>query len=885
MNKKTKNIYLIDGNALCYRAFYAIRELTTSKGKPTNAIYGFINILKKIMREYDPQHLAVIFDTPVPTQRHKKYEQYKIHRKPMPDDLVEQIPRIKDVIRAYNIPVWEEPGYEADDIIATLAERSKADGVDVVIVTSDKDAMQLVDKKVRILNPATSVYKFYDSAGVVEKFGVEPDKMIELMALIGDASDNVPGVKGVGKVTATKLIGEYGSVNGVYENIDNIKSASLKKKLEEGREMAQLSRELVILDRKVPVDADLAETVVTEPDVEELTKLFKEFEFGKLLMDIAPKVELEETEYITVDSESSLKMFKSSVETQKTVYVYVASLDDVPVAGIAICCCEGESFYIPYSEVKKAFVYGDDIIKTILSREHILKVGYDLKVDMRNLKAEGIEITGGLFDVMIADYLIDPSRPKYDLEGMAMRHLSYNLGSSSEDMSWDGAGQATLDFSPQIDSASLCERVDVISRMYPILSKELKTRKLDELFFDVEMPLVGVIARMEDEGVNVDVEYLRKASEKLEKELKKVTRDIYDLAGEEFNINSPKQLQVILYDKLELPVLKKTKTGRSTDESVLSRLAARHKLPEMLLEYRAMNKLKTAYYDSILSLADNDTGKLHASFNQAVTATGRLSSSDPNLQNIPIRTSMGRDIRRAFIPRSKDRRLLAADYSQIELRVLAHLSSDKTLIGAFKKGEDVHKYTASLIFDCGIKEVTSEMRSTAKTVNFGIVYGISAFGLSKDLGIRIDEAQDFIDAYFERYPNIKAFMEKTIENARKQGYVTTLLNRRRYIPEINSGNDRVKSFAERAAINTPVQGSAADLIKLAMIKCDKEFFGTDVKMTMQVHDELVFDVPEGILKGTAHKVKEIMEGVASLKVPLVVDAEVGENWIDLEEVA
>ncbi len=884
MNEKERNIYLVDGTSLCYRAFYAIQELSTSKGEPTNAIYGFLNMLKKLIREHEPGIMAVVFDLEGPTVRHEKYEDYKAHRKPIPDELIEQIPKIKEIVRAYNIPIYEVQGYEADDVIATIAEKAKKKGLEVTIVTSDKDALQLVDAKTKVLSPHPSGNKIYGDEEVMEKYGVGADAMVEFMALTGDASDNIPGVKGVGQVTASRLISEYGTVKNVYRNIEKISSGSLRKKLEEGREMADLSRELVELDRKVPVEFDLEGARTGEPDAERLAEIYKELEFEKLLAEISPKKTVGGEYSVLSDGKKISGRLRDISGKKRFAFAVVTGSDRRELEGIAFSGEEGKAFYVPMPAERGGTGGAWEQLKDIFENGEIGKIGYDIKEGMLALRGCGIGVAGAGFDVMIADYLIDPSRPKYDLAGMSARHLGYGL-STEENPGWDEKGQATIDLDSGRQPIAECEKVDVIFRLHGILGPELEKKHLYDLFRDVEMPLVRVLADMEHEGVGIDAGYLKKKSAELEKKLEKVSGKIYQLAGEEFNINSPKQLQVILYEKLDLPVTKKTKTGASTDESVLKKLAKYHELPAELLEYREINKLKTAYYDSMLGLVDKKTHKLYARFNQAVTATGRLSSSEPNLQNIPIKTKLGKEIRRAFLPGQKDKILIAADYSQIELRVMAHLSRDKKLIDAFSRNEDIHRFTASLIFDCSVKDVTEAMRATAKTVNFGIIYGMSSFGLAKDLGIRVDEAQRFIDSYFSRYSGVKEFIDATIANAKKKGFVTTLLNRRRYVPEINSQNERIKGFAERVAVNTPVQGSAADLIKLAMIKCHEAFTGTGVNMIIQVHDELVFEAPKDGLKKTAEKVKEIMEGGMKLHVPLVVDVEAGPNWYDMEEVS
>ncbi|MFH1846763.1 MAG: DNA polymerase I [Candidatus Omnitrophota bacterium] len=889
MSKENKNIYLIDGHALCYRAYYAIQNLSTSKGLPTNAIYGFINILRKLIKEYTPLMITIVFDTPVPTLRHKKYEQYKIQRNPMPDDLSWQIPKIKEIINAYGITTFELDGYEADDIIATLAVTAEKNGINVVIVTADKDALQLVNKNTIVLSPHTDKVKLYGIAEVKEKYGVEPEEMIDFMALMGDASDNIPGVRGIGRVTAGKLINEYGGLDKIYENINGISSVTLKNKLREGKDMARLSQDLVTLQKDVPIDFDVNKLKKGDLDTEKLSRIYKELEFEKLLREVMPKEEIKGKYFIKKEANELNEIYEAIKKNKKVSFAIDRSADGNGIKGITFSWKENEAYYVPADlspEKKENFAErAEYIISEIFADETIEKIGYNIKEDIRIFRSFGIDIKGRFFDVMIADYLIDPARSKYDLESIAMRYLGYNLSPLEDSLKWDKNGQAALDLSPGKDKYKKeCEKSDILFLLYKRLIPILKDKQVMSLFENVEMPLVKILAQMEMEGVGVDIDYLKRRSAVIGAKLKEVTGRIYELAEEEFNVNSPKQLQTVLYEKLKLPVFKKTKTGASTDESVLTKLASLHELPGALLEYREMNKLKTGYYDSILNLADRDNKKLYARFNQAVTATGRLSSSEPNLQNIPIKTKLGRELRRAFVSDEKGYVLLAADYSQVELRVLAHLSGDKKLLEAFNKDEDVHRFTAALIFDTEIKDVTAEMRSMAKTVNFGIIYGMSSFGLAKDLGMSIEEAQSFIDSYFERYDGIKRFIENTIKSARKNGFVTTLLNRRRYIPEINSSNQHLRNFAERTAVNTPVQGSAADLIKLAMIKCDNRYNNTDIKMIIQVHDELVFKIPENRLKIFAKEIKEIMESVIELKAPLKVDIEAGKNWLDMEEV-
>ncbi|MFH1395709.1 MAG: DNA polymerase I [Candidatus Omnitrophota bacterium] len=882
MNTDRKNIYLIDGHALCYRAYYAIRELTTSKGMPTNAIYGFINMLRKLFREYEPGMMTIVFDSPVPTARHKKYKDYKITRKPMPDALISQMPRIKEVVEAYGIRVCQMDGYEADDIIATLAEKACDCHLDVTIVTGDKDALQLVKKGIRVLSPNMGADKIYHAEEIKDKYGVGPDLIIDLMALMGDASDNIPGVKGIGRLTASKLVSEYGSLEAIYNNIDNLSSESVRKRLLEGKKMAELSRELIELDKKVPIKTDMSIFMLNEPDIEKLIKLYQEFEFEKLLKEIMPQKPSSEGTVIA-DGIGHLKHLKSEIK-KHGIFSFSVRSDSKgeQLKSIAICVEKGKSYFFTMYEMKNKNKEVYEFLKNIFEDENVHKISFRAKENIAIFRKNEINLKGIEFDAVIAEYLIDPARAKYDLSGMTMRYLGYKIAEPGDGLKWDKSGQANMDLlSGEEEAKSVCGESDTIMRLYGVLLPMLKKKHLDLLFSDVEMPLIEVLSAMEKEGVNVDVDYLKKQSKAMGRQLDHVSKDIYTLAGEEFNINSPKQLQNILYEKLKLPAIKKTKTGISTDESVLNKLAGMHELPKKLLEYRELNKLKTAYYDSFVGLAKD--AKIYARFNQTVTTTGRLSSSEPNLQNIPIKTKLGKEIRRAFIAGEDSAVLLSADYSQIELRILAHLSEDANLIDAFRKGEDVHRFTAALIFDRDLKDITYDMRSTAKTVNFGIIYGMSSFGLAQDMNISLAEAQKFIDAYFERYNGVKKFIDNTISQANDKGFVTTFLKRRRYIPGFTSSDKHVRGFSERAAVNTPVQGSAADLIKLAMIACYNAFKDTDVKMIIQVHDELVFKVPKKKLNETAKKIKNIMETVVDLKVPLKVDIETGDNWLDMKD--
>ncbi len=838
---KTK-LFLIDANAFCYRAYYAIKDLSTSYGQPTNAVYGFINMIRKVLKKYQPQFIGICFDVSRATFRQKKFNDYKINRPAMPDALSSQMPLIKEAVSSYNLPVFEMEGFEADDVIATIVKKVSDKKTEVFIVSGDKDILQLVGENVKVYNPLKEDI-IYDQEKVEEAFGVSPERIADLLALTGDKADNIPGVRGIGVVTARSLLKEFGSLENIFFNLDKIKSEKVISLLKEQRAEAFLSKELAVLNTEVPLNLDLERFKIGTADNNRLFKLFKELEFKSLLREL-PSQEQHQPKV-------SLRVLEGAVDLSKPKeFAFLLDAEN-----IFICLNPFEVAKVSLKDLEK--------FDGALTDERILKVGFDLKKDMVYFLRQGKELSGPLFDVMLAAYLIDPSQASYALFDLAWDYLEEHLNPK-------GA-------SPQ-------EEASIILRLKPILEEELKKRSLWELFLQVEMPLSLVLARMEFAGVSIDKEVLKKLSLELSKRIEELIREIHKQAGKEFNINSPKQLSGILFEELKLPVVKKTKTGFSTDEEVLGRLAKKHPIAANLLEYRQLVKLKSTYIDSLPQLVDPETGRLHASFNQAGTETGRLSSSNPNLQNIPIKTEIGRQIRKAFVPSKKDNFLVSADYSQIELRILAHLSQDHNLIMAFKEGQDIHRFTAALIFNQKQAETTDEMRDIAKRVNFGIIYGISAYGLSKDLGITQGEASEFIDSYFVRYPQVKEFMDFQIEKVRRDGFVTTLLGRRRYIPQINSANMNLRQFAERQAINTPVQGSAADLIKLAMINIQKEISDKNMesKLTIQVHDELVFDCPPKERETLKNLVKDLMENVLSLSVPIRVSIKYGKNWLEQE---
>ncbi|MCX5695610.1 MAG: DNA polymerase I [Candidatus Omnitrophica bacterium] len=845
MNKN--RLYLIDATAFCYRAFYAIRGLSTTFGQPSGAIYGFINILNKLLKENKPEYLAACFDVSRDTFRAKKFAEYKIQRPPMPDDLSSQIPFIKEIISNYGIKILEKAGYEADDVIATLAKEAQAKGMHTVIISSDKDILQLVDKDIEVYSPYKDEGITYDEKMVLQRFGVKPSQVPDVISLMGDTADNIPGIPGIGEKTALGLISEFGSLDNLLADPEKIKKDKIRATLKENIKQIKLNKELALLVDDVKLDFSPQDLKIGEAKAKELARLFKHLEFKKFLKELnlgdatAADIKIEEW------SEKDLKKFIASKED---LFLYGDSPDN-----------------LVFDQGGKILRLEKDNpgLKNILADPKIRKISHDLKKLKVSLAKNDFSLEGLYFDTMLAAYVLNPSQGSYTLEAIASDYL-------------DKFPHGKL-FSPP-------EALSLIKDLKPKLEVELNKKKADKLFYDTEMPLAEVLAGMELWGIKLDLKLLKSLSLELEEKLTKLVKDIYKTSGSEFNINSPKQLRVVLFDELKLPVIKKTKTGPSTDEDVLNKLCAKHKLPALLLEYRQLTKLKTTYIDALLELADPKTARLHTSFNQAATETGRLSSSNPNLQNIPIKTEIGSKIRKAIIAGGKENCLISCDYSQIDLRILAHLSEDENLVSAFRRGLDIHKATAALIYGVEEKEVNSEMRDRAKRVNFGIVYGLTSYGLSKDLGIPFEDAQSFIDAYFSRYPGVKKYIDSQIAQAKKEGFVTTMLGRRRYLPQINSKNQAVRQFAERQAVNTPIQGSASDLIKLAMIAIDREIKKKELKsrMALQIHDELLFDLPKDELPALAGLVRERMENALKLNVPVKVDIKKGHNWLEMEEV-
>jgi DNA polymerase-1 len=868
-----KKVLLIDGNSFCYRAFYAIKSLSTSKGQPTNAIYGFVTMLNKIITEHQPQYLAVTFDLKGPTFRHEKFTDYKIHRKPMPNELIMQLPIIKRIIQAYGIAIFEQQGYEADDIIATLAKTLTDKDVEVLILTSDKDMLQVVSKNIKVINPHKE-NEILDEAWVRKRFGVDPEKIVEIMALCGDVSDNIPGVPGIGEVTAIKLIKRFGSLDEVLANLDKITSKSRAEQIKRCASQARMSRELAKLDcnvtRLTKIDTSdlLAQLKTKEVDNRKLFEIFKELEFKSLIQKFAPKNK-NKLNYKVISSQKEAEYYlKEIVDGEIALFTWNDHRHPMlaKIYGIAFFREKEEPLFFALRLISPT------ILKPVLENGDIKKIGHNLKYLKVLLSNYEIDLQGIQFDIMIASYLLEPAKLKYELKDLALEYLDCKIEEALGFYTEEKAGEIC------------CQNAHLIFNLSKILQKQLKEKNLLSLFEDIEIPLIEILANMEKEGVTLNRNLLLHLSREFETKLKDLTKQIYEIAGQDFNINSPQQLSSILFEKLKLPIIKRTKTGKSTDTDVLQRLLSLHPIASALLEFRELSKMKSTYVDGMLKLLHTRTGKIHTSFNQTGTATGRLSCSQPNLQNIPIRTKLGKRIRQIFVPSGRDNLLLSADYSQIELRILAHLSGDKNLISAFQKNLDIHAYTASLIFGVTVHQITTQMRDTAKTVNFGIIYGMTAYGLSRDLGSEVGRAQEFIDAYFQRYPQVKSYIDRQKKQAERDGFVTTLLNRRRYIPQINSPDETTRKFAQRIAINAPVQGSASDLIKAAMVEIYRslKIQGLLAKMIIQVHDELVFSVPEKELEEAKSLIKHRMENVIKLKVPIIVSIRTGKNWLEMK---
>ena len=877
------DIYLIDGHSYVYRAFYAIKGLTNSKGFPTNAIYGFTNMLLKIVREKEPGGLAVFFDSPVPTERHRLFEGYKAHRPEMPSDLSLQLPLIRKMISAFHIKVFEVPGVEADDLIGTIAKKAAEEGAKVFIVTADKDMLQLVDDNIRVYDPMKD--RVLDAEYVKEKFGFGPERVTQFMALVGDPSDNIPGIKGVGEKTARELLTMFTDLDELLDHPERIKKERLRQMVSENKDVVLLSRKLATIDTSVPIDIEMQEFSLKEPDWLSLLPLFREFEFISL-MKLVPSAGLGERTYETVFSSEKLEEVVSSIEKEIAFDIEAAGRNPLTdrLVGISLCNTKEKAFYVPVAhsypgspeQIAKEKII--DVLGPVLRAEGISKTGHNLKYDIMILAQDGLRVEGILFDTMIAAYLLNPNKSNHSLDEVSFEYLSKRKTLFVEVLK---KRKSFAEVTIEEAAPYAAEDAALSYELKDILFKKLHEEGLERIYFEIEMPLIKVLADMEEAGMKIDSVRLNGMSREMAVEIESIQKRIFFLAGEEFNINSPKQLGKVLFHSLGLSPGKKTKTGFSTGMEVLEELAEFHDLPREVLNYRSLTKLKTTYIDVLPALVNPKTGRVHTSFNQTVTATGRLSSSDPNLQNIPIKGEWGRLIRKAFMSEG-DSLLLSADYSQVELRILAHLSSDEGLIDAFNRDLDIHTRTASELYGVGLERVTPEMRRTAKTVNFGVIYGISPFGLSETLNIEREDAQRYIKQYFDRHPGVREYAEKVLNEAKEKGYVTTLMGRKRPIPELKNQNKMIRQQGERLAVNSPIQGTAADIIKIAMINIWKQFKkeAMHAKMILQVHDELLFELPEFELDAVKEIVRSEMEGAAHLSVPIRVEIGYGKNWAE-----
>ncbi|MEX5767964.1 DNA polymerase I [Serratia nematodiphila] len=920
-------LILVDGSSYLYRAYHAFPPLTNSAGEPTGAMYGVLNMLRSLLLQYQPSHVAVVFDAKGKTFRDDLFAEYKSHRPPMPDDLRAQIEPLHSMVKAMGLPLLVTPGVEADDVIGTLALEAEKAGHAVLISTGDKDMAQLVTPNVTLINTMNNT--ILGPQEVCDKYGIPPELIIDFLALMGDSSDNIPGVPGVGEKTAQALLQGIGGLDALYGNLENIATLSFRgaktmaAKLEQNKEVAYLSYKLATIKTDVELDLTCADLTVSEPDVDTLQQLFKQYEFKRWLADVEAGVWLENKKGAGVKAAGAAKPAvaaeapKALAEAKLSQDGYVTILDEATftdwlarlkkadvfafdtetdgldtltanLIGLSFAVAPGEAAYLPVAhdyldapaQLDRAYVL--EALKPLLEDEKALKVGQNLKFDMSLLARYGIEMRGIAYDTMLESYVLDSVGGRHDMDSLADRYLGHKT-ITFEEIAGKGKNQLTFNQIALEQAAPYAaEDADVTLQLHLAMWPQLKqSAELLTVFNEIEMPLLPVLSHIERTGVLIDPAILSAHSQELAKRLAELEAQAHELAEEPFNLASTKQLQAILYEKQKLPVLKKTPGGApSTNEEVLAELALDYPLPKVILEYRGLAKLKTTYTDKLPLMINPVSGRVHTSYHQAVTATGRLSSSDPNLQNIPVRNEEGRRIRQAFIA-PEGYRIVAADYSQIELRIMAHLSQDEGLLKAFAEGKDIHRATASEVFGVPLDKVTGEQRRSAKAINFGLIYGMSAFGLARQLGIPRGEAQRYMDLYFERYPGVLDYMERTRQQASEQGYVSTLDGRRLYLPDVRSSNAMRRKAAERAAINAPMQGTAADIIKRAMIEVDAWLQGQEkplVRAIMQVHDELVFEVHESVIEEASQHIRQLMEGSMTLAVPLKVDVGVGMNW-------
>lgn len=891
-------LYLIDGSSYIFRAYFAIRHLSTSGGFPTNAIYGFTSMLFKFIKDYDPKYVAMVFDSKTRTFRSDIYPLYKANREKPPDDLIPQFDKIFDVVRAFSIPIVQKDGFEADDLIGTIAKENENKEINIVLVTGDKDFYQLVSPNIKLLD--TMKNKVTDIEEVKNRFGVGPGAVIDVLALSGDQVDNIPGVKGIGEKTASKLIVQYSSLEGVYDNIEELKGKQ-KENLENDKDKAFLSKQLVTIKTDVEdIEKDYQNFGFENFNTEELSKLFDVFEFSNLKKELGVSSSTGETitddessvihysNYKLVLKEEELDEVIKRIKKTGELSIDLETTSPLPIfadiVGFSLTPEEDEGYYVPVAHDENTEQLSIELVidrlKPVLEDNSVKKIGQNIKYEMVVLNKYGVELRGIYFDSMLAAHLLDSSRQSFKLDKLSQSILGHTM-ISYDDVT--GKGKARVLFNEvELKTAMRysCEDADVAMKLYHYFTKELKDKDLEYVYREKVIKLIPVLAKMEESGVLIDTELLSSLSKEFEIELADITEKIYAMAGEEFNLNSPLQLRKILFEKLGLEIKKRTKTGEpSTDHEVLEDLCKYHDVPVLLLKYRGLSKLKSTYIDALPKIIYPKTGKIHTSYNPVGTSTGRVSSSDPNLQNIPIKTAEGKRIRKAFIP-GPGCSFISADYSQIELRLLAHFSGDKELIDAFANDRDIHSKTASDIFGINENEVTPDMRRLAKNINFGIIYGISPFGLSKQLRTSIGESKKYIDEYFSTYPDVKSYLENSIKESKERGYAITILGRRRPIPELNSSNRMQRGMGERAAINSPIQGSAADIINMAMINIAEKLQDSDAKMILQVHDELIVESPDKMVKEISLIIKNEMERAYKLRVPLKVDIGTGSNWAD-----
>ncbi len=880
-----KRLIIIDGNSIINRAFYALPDMSNSEGLKTNAIYGFTRMLFKIIDDYKPTHISVAFDKKAPTFRHKEFADYKAGRKKMPDELGQQLEPLKELLDTFNIHRMEMAGYEADDLIGTVSKMGEDKDFKVYIVTGDKDAIQLASDKTTTLITKKGVGEVeeYNYDSVIERYEMTPTQFIDLKGLMGDKSDNIPGVPGIGEKTGIKLIKEFSSVENLIENTDKLKG-SVKKKIEENKEQAVFSKKLATIIRDVPIEISLDELSYGDYDKNAVIEEFKKFGFNTLIKQVlsmdggSEESAVEEKIELNIAHLDNVEEFKKEVEKTNKLFIRtvkkVGNILDKNILYVFVSANGKDIYYLNDEEL--------ELIKDILTNEEIKKIGYNLKDDYLALKPYNVDINNMFFDIAIGEYLIDSkSSTSYECSDIAMKYLTKKIKSEEELLGKGAKAKKFSDLDLEELSTYFGEIINIVYNVYPIMEKTFKDMDMEYLFYDVEMPLVEVLGSMEYCGMAVDKAQLNELGEKFKNIITNLEKEIFELAGEEFNINSPKQLGVILFEKLELPVIKKTKTGYSTNADVLEKLRDKHEIIDKITEYRQIVKLNSTYVEGLTNIINPISGRIHSSFNQTITTTGRISSTEPNLQNIPVKTEMGREIRKVFIA-DGDCKLVDADYSQVELRVLAHMSGDEHMIEAFQNHIDIHSKTASQIFNVSVDEVDSKQRSEAKAINFGIVYGKTDFGLSQDLNIPVPKAKAYIESYFENYDKIKVFMDDAIKNATDNGYALTIFNRRRYIPEINSSNFMVRNQGKRFAMNAPIQGSAADIIKIAMVNVYNRLKDEQLKsrLILQVHDELIVEAVEEEIDKVCKIVKEEMESAVNLQVHLDVDLNVGDSWYE-----